>query len=149
MKRRRILSYAKLAEPARRTVQLPHRLAATRQESLLEHRIDPRAGDDAGTIPGAAPGEEGALPLDLLCCQCPLVEQRTQKHLQQSLVVAQTVLQPRDSLLERAVMRRLRNAEEVVVVAALLTDVLDHKGMVRCIERSESDGTDVLIEPVF
>jgi hypothetical protein len=52
-------------------------------------------------------------------------------------------------LLERTVMGRLGDAEEVVVVASLLTCVLDHEGIVVCVERGESDATDVLIQSVF
>jgi hypothetical protein len=40
-------------------------------------------------------------------------------------------------LLERTVMGRLGDAEEVVVVASLLTCVLDHEGIVVCVERGE------------
>src|SRR6266536_5402207 len=141
MQRRRVLGYAELAEPAGRDVQLTHRLAAAREEGLLEGGIDPGARHDAGAVPGAAPGEEGAPALDLLRGQHALVEHRAHEYLQQALVLALVVLQPRDALSERAIVRRLGDAEKVVVVAALLAHVLDHEGVVGRVDRGEADAT--------
>src|SRR5262249_61637866 len=107
VRRRRFRGDAELAEPAGRNVQLAHRLAAPREEGLLEDGIDPGAGDDAGAVPGAAPGEESALALELFLRQHALVEQRAHEHLQQALVLAKIVLQPRDALTQRAVVGRL------------------------------------------
>src|SRR5262249_16207906 len=149
MHRRRVLGHAELAEPAGRNVQLAYRLAAAREQGLPKGGIDPGAGDDAGAVPGAAPGEESALALDLIPAQPALVEQPAHEHVEQALVLAQVVLQPRDAVGQRAAMRRLGDAEEIVVVAALLARVLDHEAVVGRVDRGEADATNVLIEPVF
>src|SRR2546428_676973 len=104
--------------------------AAAREEGLLEGGIDPGAGDNASAVEGTAPGEESALALDVCLRQHALVEQRAHEHVQQALVLANVVLEPRDALLERAAVRRLGDAEEVVVVATLLTRILDDRGLV-------------------
>src|SRR5262249_18011261 len=107
------------------------------------------AGDGAGAVPGAAPGEQRALALDLLRGEQALIGERAHQHLQQALVLAQIMLQPRDAFFQRADMRRLGDAKEVVVVAALLADVLDHERMAGDVERGERDAADVLVEAVF
>ena len=108
-----------------------------------------QAGDDAGAVPGAAPGEESALALELFLRQHALVEQRAHEHLQQPLVLAKIVLQPRDALTQRAVVGRLGDAEEVVVVAALLARILDDEGVIGRVDRGEGDAANILIQAVF
>src|SRR5262245_6680215 len=66
VQRRRVLGNAQLAKSAGRNVQPAHRLATFREQRLLKGGIDPGAGDDARTVPGAAAGEEGALLLAYL-----------------------------------------------------------------------------------
>ena len=50
---------------------------------------------------------------------------------------------------QRAVMGRLGDAEEVVIVAALLAGVLDHRGIAGAVERDEVDPADVFVEAIF
>src|SRR5262245_10351968 len=59
------------------------------------------------------------------------------------------MLQPGDALFQRAVVGRLGNAEEVVIVAALLAGVLNHRGIVGAVERDEVDPADIVIETIF
>jgi hypothetical protein len=59
------------------------------------------------------------------------------------------VLEPRDALPERAAVRRLGDAEEVVVVAALLARILDDRGLVGRVDRGERDATNILVQGVF
>src|SRR5262245_15738086 len=59
------------------------------------------------------------------------------------------MLQPGDALFQRAVVGRLGNAEEVVIVAALLAGVLNYRGIAGAVERDEVDPTDVIIETIF
>jgi hypothetical protein len=49
----------------------------------------------------------------------------------------------------RAFVRRLGDAEKVVVVAALLAHVLDHEGVVGRVDRGEADATNVFVQAVF
>src|SRR5262249_23947167 len=139
VQRRRVLSDAELAEPAGRNVQFTHRLPPAREERLLEDGIDPGAGNDAGAVKGAAPGEESALALDAVLRQHVFVDERAHEHVQQALVLAKIVFEPGDALLKRAAVRRLGDAEEVVVVAALLARILDDGGVVGRVDRGKRD----------
>src|SRR5690242_14425691 len=58
-------------------------------------------------------------------------------------------LQSRDALFQRAVVGRLGNAEEVIIVTAFLAGVLDHGGIVGAVERYEINPADVIIETIF
>ena len=91
VQRRRVLGDAELAEPAGRNVELTHRLPPAREESLLEDGIDPGAGNDAGAVKGAAPGEESALALDVVLRQHALIDERAHEHVEQALVLAKIV----------------------------------------------------------
>ena len=59
------------------------------------------------------------------------------------------MLQPRDALTQRAVVGRLGDAEEVVVVAALLARILDDEGVIGRVDRGEGDAANILIQAVF
>src|SRR5262249_9806614 len=68
---------------------------------------------------------------------------------EQALVLADIVLEPRDALRERAVMGRLGDAEEVIVIAALLARILDHEGIIERVDRGQRDAANILIQAVF
>src|SRR5262249_61772134 len=77
------------------------------------------------------------------------IESRAHEAVPEALVRAKIALEPGDALLERAAMRRLGNAEEVVVVAALLARVLDDRGMVGRVDRRERNAANILVHSVF
>src|SRR5262249_23510972 len=121
-----VLQNAQFTEAAGRDAQLAQRRPPLADKPALEVGIGPGARDDPAAVPRSAGFQRLPAPAQLILFDDTFSRQRAREHFYDPDISFHVGREQRDALIERAFVFAVREAEEIVIVAALDAPVFGH-----------------------